>query len=137
MSVYVSIDSQVMNACKNYREKKLLSDEFSIFCDMCAEKVISLEDQDLMNSLYSIRDKYSSIFWYPYEEDEKSQITDEIENETREELMPYVEDVEKLIIRGTTDGDPVTEEERTEWWKQQKEREREEFYNRNGYYDDV
>ena len=40
------------------------------------------------------------------------------------------------MIRGSEDGAPVTDEERAEWWKMQKQREREEFYKLNGYYED-
>ena len=47
-----------------------------------------------------------------------------------------INDLEKLIIRGSEGGAPVSNEERTEWWKMQKQREREEFYRLNGYYED-
>ena len=136
MSVYIKMDSKIMKACESYKINKLSSDDFTMLCDICARDISSLEDSDLRDLLYNARNKYSCIFWYPYEEGEEPEITDEIENETRAEILPYVDKIEKLIIRGNIEGDPITESERAEWWKKEKEREREEFYNLNGYYED-
>jgi hypothetical protein len=58
------------------------------------------------------------------------------EQRAKEYAIQCVDTIEKFVIRGTSEGDPITEEERTKWWAKQKEREREEFYNRNGYYED-
>ena len=61
---------------------------------------------------------------------------DEDNEELKQRYKNDINDLEKLIIRGSEDGAPVTDEERAEWWKMQKQREREEFYKLNGYYED-
>jgi hypothetical protein len=48
----------------------------------------------------------------------------------------YIDQIEKLVIRGTVEGWPITEKERIEWLEEQKQKEREEFYKINGYYED-
>lgn len=136
MSIYVELDSKIIKACENYRNGIISSEKISELFDQYSLLMNSLETRDIENAVCAVHDEYECIFWYPYKEDEQPEITDEIELNTRNKVMPYVERVEKLIIRGTEEGAPITDEERAEWWKMQKQREREEFYKLNGYYED-
>ncbi len=81
-----------------------------------------------------------SIFICIYFKYDNEDVTPELWNSSNkwiaQKFNEDINDLEKLIIRGSEEGAPVTEEERAEWWKMQKEREREEFYKLNGYYED-
>ena len=80
------------------------------------------------------------IYIFSYGKGDDNFTTTGLPSKINEELLQIfgkdLSDLEKLIIRGSEEGAPVTEEERQEWWKKQKEREREEFYKMNGYYED-
>jgi len=136
MSLYIKLDSEIMKCCEDYKKYRIDSLKLSNMLEHYSDQIDSLETRELENALDAVKYQYDLIFWYPYDIDEQPEVTGNIENEVREELLPYVEKIEKLIIRGTVDGNPITKEERAEWWKQQKKRERQEFYNRNGYYED-
>ena len=136
MSIYVELDTKIMNACESYRNGTISSKEIAELFDQYSYLMSSLETKELEKAVCTINDVYENIFWYPYEYDEQPEMTKKIEQDVKIEIMPYVENVEKLIIKGSEDGDPITDEERELWWKKQKEREREEFYKRNGYYED-
>ena len=136
MSTYILLDSKLVLSCREYRKGLISSKQFKELLNECSLSMNSLETRKLENMVLAAIDRYNSIFWYPYEEDEEPEVTETIEKEVRSEILPYVEKIEKLIIRGSEEGAPVTDEERQAWWKMQKEREREEFYKMNGYYED-
>ena len=133
MSIYTFLDGKIINACQNFVSEKISVTDASEMFGSFGDQIRSLEDQRLKDLLESIASTFD-IFWYAMamdvEETERGYIR------IREEMLPYVDKIEKLIIRGSEDGAPVTEEERTKWWKMQKQREREEFYKLNGYYKD-
>ena len=95
--------------------------------------IFNKQDKELQDLVRSIPATFD-ILWYANGMDINE--TEEGDKEIRDDILRYVYDIEKLIIRGNADGEPVTESERAEWWKKQKEKEREEFYNLNGYYED-
>ena len=133
MSIYTFLDGKIINACQNFVSEKISVTDASEMFGSFGDQIRSLEDQRLKDLLESIASTFD-IFWYAMamdvEETERGYIR------IREEMLPYVDKIEKLIIRGSEDGAPVTEEERAKWWKMQKQREREEFYKLNGYYKD-
>ncbi|MBR1479335.1 MAG: hypothetical protein IJ599_00330 [Alphaproteobacteria bacterium] len=90
---------------------------------------------DLLDAICS--EVYLHMHTFGYGDEE---VTPELSSSSNAEIMKQFENdicnLEKLIIRGSEEGAPLTDEERTEWWKMQKQREREEFYKLNGYYED-
>ena len=133
MSAYVQVDSRIMRACENFWSRDISLTKFSWITREAAGEICSLEDKDLSDTLYNIEATFD-IEWYANFMDIKE--TEEGYENMRQSLLPYVESGEKLIIRGSEEGATVTDEERAEWWKMQKQREREEFYKLNGYYED-
>ena len=119
--------------CEEYIKQKITSKDISQRSAEFGRQVISLEDKELQDLVRSIPATFD-ILWYANGMDINE--TEEGDKEIRDDILRYVYDIEKLIIRGNADGEPVTESERAEWWKKQKEKEREEFYNLNGYYED-
>jgi hypothetical protein len=133
MSLYKNADSELMSACSRYFKNEINSGEFTNLCQIHALVIKSLEDVNLGNMLSDIRDKYWSTLWY-LEEDRN--LSHEEEQKVRNAILPYVDCIEKLIVRGHCGGSSLTDEERAEWWKKQKKHERDEFYKFNGYYED-
>ena len=133
MSVYTLLDGRIIGVCQKFVSGQIGIAEASAMFGSYSFQVESLEDQHLKDLLESIASTFD-IFWYATAMDVKE--TEEGYAKIREEMLPYAERVEKLLIRGSEDGAPVTDEERAEWWKMQKQREREEFYKLNGYYED-
>lgn len=133
MSVYVTVDSRVIKACSAFRNRDISLAEFAWIASEASSGMCSLEDKNLAEILRSIGGTFD-IEWYANFMDIEE--TEEGYENIRKKMLPYVDRVEKLIIRGSEEGAPVTDEERTAWWKMQKAREREEFYKLNGYYED-
>ena len=133
MSVYIFLDGEIIEACQQFIAKSLDIRASSKLFDSFATKVTSLEDKRLRNLLESVTSTFD-IFWYAMAMDIEE--TQAGYDEIRKEMIPYIEKIEKLIIRGKEEGEPITDNERIEWWKMQKKREREEFYKMNGYYED-
>ena len=133
MSVYVFLAGRVVNACQQFVSKTMdARSACKVFKD-CSTQIASLENRRLKDLLESVASTFD-IFWYAMAMD-----VEETQNgyeEIRKEMLPYVEKIEKLVIKGREDESTITDNERAEWWKYQKEREREEFYKMNGYYED-
>lgn len=133
MSAYVQVDSRVIKTCEQFKIGDVSLAKFAWIAYEASGEICSLEDRELSDTLYNVNSRFD-IEWYANFMDVKE--TKEGYENIRKSLIPYVEKIEKLIIRGSEEGAPVTDEERAEWWKIQKQREREEFYKLNGYYED-
>ena len=132
MSIYIEIDSKIMKACENYKNRNLSSANFAWIAYEISNLLCSKEDENLSDMLYNINSTFDTEWYMNFMDIEETEKGHEM---IRKAILPYVGNVEKLIIRGSENGDPITDEERELWWKKQKEREREEFYKRNGYYE--
>ena len=143
----VQIQKKVLNGIRDYIEFRIkasdfawiLSDSSAMLRGFCDTKSY---EENFANYLYEMADWVSEeIYLYLYDhglEDSNTavKLPDNVEHEIQEAIVKNIDKIEKLIIRGNIEGEPITESERAEWWKKQKEREREEFYKQHGYYED-
>lgn len=143
----VFMQSKALKACENFLADVVNSKEFADelfgivsmirgYCDSRSyEEKLANYFCDLGGK---IRDE-TYIYWYFKNKEEQENILElpgDVELDIKNEILPDLLDIEKLIVRGSTEGEPITESERAEWWQKQKAKEREEFYNLNGYYED-
>ena len=144
------IQAQLLSALSEVRLGKIkmkhlerilfsISDELEAYCDnsfpyekQLNNAVVNL-GQDIDDEVY--------YYWFVIGEqdinrDEETNIPEDVNDNLQKEFALKMCNLEKLIIRGKEEGEPITDNERIEWWKMQKKREREEFYKMNGYYED-
>lgn len=113
--------------------------ELRSYCDNSFEY-----EQQLIDTLVNLGEEINDevyFYWFAVGQpnisnEEQKNIPNDVNDKLSEEFDSKIDNLEKLIIRGSEGGAPVSNEERTEWWKMQKQREREEFYKLNGYYED-
>ena len=142
------VQGKLLKALKLFRAKMI---DIENFADALRSTECLLEkycdnsfpyEQQFLNTTVNLLDAIRSevyLHMYNFKYDNED-VTPELWNSSNkwitEKFNDDINDLEKLIIRGSEGGAPVSNEERTEWWKMQKQREREEFYRLNGYYED-
>ena len=98
MSVYTVLDGRIIDVCQKFVSGQIGIAKASEMFGSYSSQIESLEDQHLKDLLENIASTFD-IFWYAIAMDVKE--TEEGYAKIREEMRPYVEKVEKLIIRDT------------------------------------
>ena len=58
MSVYITLDFRIMNACKNFRNNSVSLSDFAWIAWEISGEICSLEGKELSDTLYNINAKF-------------------------------------------------------------------------------